>query len=176
MLGALCDPVPRWTERTEAPVDQSAEASDLKQPYSVGSNPTGGTFRRFLSVVRRDHSAMHPKGLVDEARRLYATGLTAADVARRMGLPWRTVVHWCREDRRLPGVDRTACPRCADALLDNQNYACLFGQYLGDGHITTSKRKVHCLSIFCADPFLRGLIHSDGCRMTNWARRPLPEK
>ena len=146
-------------------------------------------------------------------------------------------------------MDRTACPRCTDALLDTEHYAYLFGQYLGDGHITTSKRKVHCLSIFCADawpgvraevrgsscqrccrhprsppssasaaltvksysthwtclfpqhgpgkkherpivleqwqqeivdthpgPFLRGLIHSDGCRMTNWARRPSPER
>ena len=188
---------------------------------------------------------MHPKKLVDEARRLYATGMTTTDVSRQMGLPWRTVAHWCRGDRRPPGVDRTVCPRCTGAMLDTENYAYLFGQYLGDGHITTSKRNVHCLSIFCADawpgvraevaaalsavlpaskvssvqrigcaavksysthwtclfpqhgpgkkherpivleqwqqeivdahpgPFLRGLVHSDGCRVTNWARRPV---
>jgi len=186
---------------------------------------------------------VHPQEYVDEARRLYATGLTAADVARLMGLPWKTVAHWCRGDRRPPGVDRVACPRCTGSPLDEERYAYLLGQYLGDGHITTSKRNVHCLSIFCADvwpgvraevesalgavapnskvsavqrigcaqiksysthwtclfpqhgpgrkhtrvivlqdwqqrivdahpgPFLRGLIHSAGCRMTNWAQR-----
>jgi hypothetical protein len=186
---------------------------------------------------------MHPKHLVDEARRLYATGLTAADVARLMGLPWGTVAHWCRGDRRPPDVDRTVCPRCTGATLDHEQYAYLLGQYLGDGHITTGRRSVHCLSIFCADIypdvraevasalsavlpaskvstvqrigcaavksysthwtclfpqhgagkkheraitleqwqqeivdaypglFLRGLIHSDGCRMTNWTQR-----
>jgi hypothetical protein len=31
---------------------------------------------------------MHPIDRVDEARRRYATGLTAADVARHMSLPW----------------------------------------------------------------------------------------
>jgi hypothetical protein len=94
---------------------------------------------------------MHPNELVDQARRLYATGLTAADVARLMGLPWETVAHWCRGDRRPPGVDRTFCPRCTGAPLENERYAYLLGQYLGDGHITTSKRNVHCLSISCAD-------------------------
>lgn len=191
---------------------------------------------------------MHPRKLVDEARRLYASGMTAADVSRRMGLPWATVAHWCRGDRRRStDVDRgqrAECPRCTGAPLDDERYAYLLGQYLGDGHITTDKRKeVHCLSIFCADvwpgvraeveaamsavlpaskvssvqrigcaqiksysthwtclfpqhgpgrkhersialaawqqeivdarpgPFLRGLIHSDGCRVTNWTRR-----
>jgi hypothetical protein len=186
---------------------------------------------------------MHPKQLVDEARRLHATGATAADVARLMGLPWGTVAHWCRGDRRPSGVDRTACPRCTGATLDHERYAYLLGQYLGDGHITTGRRNVHCLVISCADAwpgvraevetalaavlpaskvsavqrigcadvksysthwtcllpqhgpgrkherrialeqwqqeivdadpgaFLRGLIHSDGCRVTNWARQ-----
>ena len=188
---------------------------------------------------------MHPKQLVDEARRLYATGLTAADVARLTGLPWSTVAHWCRGDRRSKPVSRsdaTACPRCSDALLDSKRYAYLLGQYLGDGAIVYSQR-TYRLTITCADswpgirdeveaavsavlptssvslrqrtgctdvqshsihrtclfpqhgpgpkhrrtialeewqqsivgehpgPFLRGLIHSDGCRMTNWATR-----
>jgi hypothetical protein len=189
---------------------------------------------------------MHPKKRVDEARRLHVTGLTAADVARLMGLPWSTVAHWCRGDRRsetATKVVRAACPRCTDAPLEDESYAYLLGQYLCDGHITTGRREVHCLSIFCADawpgvrneveaaliavlpaskvsmvqrigcvevksysthwtclfpqhgpgykhtrpivledwqqqivdshtgPFLRGLFHSDGCRITNWTRR-----
>ena len=96
---------------------------------------------------------MHPKELVDEARRLYATGLTAADVARLMGLPWGTVAHWCRGDRRPTRAVRSpaSCPRCTEAPLDDERYAYLLGQYLGDGHITTSSASVHCLSISCAD-------------------------
>ena len=54
---------------------------------------------------------MHPKELVDEARRLYATGLTAADVARLMGLPWGTVAHWCRGDRRSKTVSHSDASR-----------------------------------------------------------------
>ena len=190
---------------------------------------------------------MHPKELVDEARRLYATGMTAADVARRMSLPWGTVAHWCRGDRRSPTAKRVvhaACPQCTDAPLDEQRYAYLLGQYLGDGNIVRVQRTCR-FSITCSDAwpgvrdevreavaavlptssvslrrgtgctdvrshsthweclfpqhgpgkkherpivlaqwqqeivdthpglFLRGLIHSDGCRMTNWARRPV---
>jgi hypothetical protein len=191
---------------------------------------------------------MHPRARVDEARRLYATGLTAAEVARTMGLPWGTVAHWCRGDRRrstdVERGHRAGCPRCTEAPLNEERYAYLLGQYLGDGHITTDARKeVHCVSIFCGDaypgiraevasalsavlpaskvstvqrpgcvqvksysthwtclfpqhgagrkherkialddwqqrivdvhpgPFLRGLIHSDGCRIVNWTHR-----
>jgi hypothetical protein len=188
---------------------------------------------------------MHPKERVERARRLYATGSTAADVARLMGLPWSTVRHWCRGDRRSESAQRpirTACPRCTGAPLNEERYAYLFGQYLGDGHIVHSQRTCR-FSITCSDawpgvrdeveaamhavlptsstsrrqhigctdvrshslhwiclfpqhgpgmkhtrkialeewqqgiveahpgPFLRGLFHSDGCRMTNWTRR-----
>jgi hypothetical protein len=188
---------------------------------------------------------MHPKDRVDEARRLYTTGLTRAEIARRLNLPWNTVDHWCRGDRRSasarPAV-RAACPRCTDAPLDAERYAYLLGQYLGDGHIVHSRRTCR-FSVTCADtypdiqdevqaamgavlptsstsrrphtgctdvrshsvhwtclfpqhgpgmkhtrrialeewqqavvdahpgPFLRGLFHSDGCRVTNWTRR-----
>ena len=188
---------------------------------------------------------MHLKELVDQARRLYATGLTAADVARQMGLPWRTVAHWCRGDRRSTRANPTigaACSLCTDTPLDAERHAYLLGHYLGDGSIVHSQRTCR-LTITCADSwpgvrdeveaalsavlptssvslrqrtgctdvrshsihwtclfpqhgpgtkharkialhewqqrivdthpglFLRGLIHSDGCRMTNWTRR-----
>ena len=188
---------------------------------------------------------MHPQEVVDQARRLHATGLSCADVARRLNLPWKTVNHWCRGDRRSPSaarVVRAACPRCTDAPLHEDRYAYLLGQYLGDGHTVRSQRTCR-FSISCADtwpgvrdevqaamiavlptsstsrrqhqgctdvrshsvhwaclfpqhgpgmkhkrqisledwqqrivdahpgPFLRGLIHSDGCRVTNWTRR-----
>jgi len=88
-----------------------------------------------------------------------------------------------------------ACPRCTGSPLDVAQYAYLLGQYLGDGHITKSYSthwtclfpqhgpgRKHTSTITLEDwqqeivddhpgPFLRGLIHSDGCRMTNWTRR-----
>lgn len=96
---------------------------------------------------------MHPRKLVDETRRLYATGLTAADVARAMGLPWSTVRHWCRGDRRSPTAKKVvhaACPRCTDAPLNEERYAYLLGQYLGDGNIVRSQRTSR-FSITCSD-------------------------
>jgi hypothetical protein len=201
-----------------------------------------------LSVVAGTIWDMHPQSVVDEARRQYATGLTAAEVARRLGLPWKTVAHWCRGDRRIPDavrVSNSACPRCTDAPLDEERYAYLLGQYLGDGHIVHAQR-THNISIYCSDAwqgvreevrsaliavlptsnvslvqrvgctavksysthwaclfpqhgpgmkhkrrieleawqqrivstrsglFLRGLFHSDGCRITNWTQRLWP--
>jgi hypothetical protein len=136
--------------------------------YSVGSNPTGGTCRscRYRSAPSR----YDPRERVDEARPLHATGLTAADVARRTGLPWGTVAPWCRGDRRRSTTvergGRAACPRCTSAPLDTKQYAYVLGQYLGDGHayvlgqylgdghITAGRRGVHSLSIVCADAWL----------------------
>jgi hypothetical protein len=139
---------------------------------------------------------------------------------------------------------RAACPRCTGAVLDEERYAYLLGQYLGDGHIVRVQRTCR-FSISCGEawpgvreevqvavaavlptssvsvrhrsgcaevkshsthwtclfpqhgagmkhtrtialeewqqrivdahpgPFLRGLFHSDGCRTTNWTRRPV---
>ena len=96
---------------------------------------------------------MHPKKLVDETRRLYATGLTTADVARQMSLPWSTVQHWCSGDRRSATATRIvpgACPRCTAAPLDQERYAYLLGQYLGDGHIVHVQRTCR-FSVACSD-------------------------
>jgi len=49
---------------------------------------------------------MNPADVVDEARRLYATGLTAADTARLLSLPWSTVAHRRRGDLRCAALDR----------------------------------------------------------------------
>ena len=187
---------------------------------------------------------MHPQEVVDEARRLYATGLTVREIERRLGLPYRTILHWCRGARRPAGAaPRASCFRCTGRAADETSYAYLLGSYLGDGHITHHRRRVAALSVFCGDdwpgiqqevamamsavmpsskvcrvqrlgcteiksysvhwpclfpqhgpgmkhtrrialepwqelvvadhtgPFLRGLFHSDGCRVTNWTRR-----
>jgi hypothetical protein len=191
---------------------------------------------------------MHPKAVVDEARRLAGSGLHPSTIAHRMGLPEPTVAHWVRGDRRGPRTDGrdAVCPRGQGMSLDEQQYAYLLGTYLGDGYINVGRRGVASLSVFCDDAWpgvadevrgaldgvmpsssvctvprtgcseiksyslhwpclfpqhgpgrkhtrpivleawqleiverepgrlLRGLFHSDGCRVTNWARTQTP--
>ncbi len=191
---------------------------------------------------------VHPRTTVDEARQLAEFGLCAGDIARRLGVPEPTVVHWIRGDRRGPRTDGrdVVCPRCHGVRLDEQQYSYLLGAYLGDGHISVGRRGVASLSVFCDDAWpgvadevrgaldgvmpsssvctvartgcseiksysthwpclfpqhgpgrkhtraivlepwqreivarepgrlLRGLFHSDGCRITNWTRKQTP--
>ena len=151
MLEHRWDLVPRWTERTSprSPIGRGA----LSNSVQCGFESHRGHIPPILVGGPGEHSVMHSKELVDQARRLYATGLTAADVARLMGLPWRTVAHWCRGDRRSTCVatpSRAACSLCTDTLLDVERYAYLLGQYLGDGSIVHSQRTCG-LAITCAD-------------------------
>lgn len=75
-----------------------------------------------------------------------SAGATAAEAARRTGIPWRTVRKWQLAGvanvaiRRLParGCDAGRC-----ALLDGlppDRYAYLLGQYLGDGTLVRVPR------------------------------------
>ncbi|WP_189455074.1 helix-turn-helix domain-containing protein [Streptomyces abikoensis] len=179
---------------------------------------------------------------------LIASGVTNAEVARRLGVPPGTVSYWLHVDRSrrgdCPGPHRSSCPRCDGRDLDEAAYSYLLGLYLGDGHIVQySQHRVPSLMITCGDTwpglmdachtameavfpdnsvcrvrrigchnvkvyskhlwcmfpqhgpgkkherrieleawqqsivdthpweFLRGLIHSDGCRITNWTTR-----
>lgn len=186
---------------------------------------------------------------LEDVRRVaaeFATGASAAEVARRTGIPWRTVRKWELAgleqllERRLQGVrSGDACIDCPlIERLDMSAYSYLLGQYLGDGTVVrfprtwrleifsdarypemldeialamgavipaskvarrgkpgcvvTSSYSNHwpCLlpqhgpgpkhtrlielvdwqrSIVLAEPrpFLRGLVHSDGCRVLN---------
>jgi hypothetical protein len=188
---------------------------------------------------------VHPRATVDRVLELAADGHRPAEIARWVGVPASTVVHWCRGDRRGPRDDGRdeACPRCHARPLDETAYSYLLGAYLGDGYINVGRRGVASLSIFCGDGwpgvaeevrealravmpsssvcnvsragctqiksyavhwpclfpqhgsgrkhtrdivlapwqaaivaehpgrFLRGLFHSDGCRVTNWATK-----
>ncbi|MFC4020198.1 helix-turn-helix domain-containing protein [Micromonospora sp. GCM10011542] len=105
---------------------------------------------------------MHPPDIRARARRLHLSGASIADVARRVGLSYRTVWHWCR-DRPEPLVQVTAlrCFRCrkdVDNPTDPSAYAYLLGLYLGDGHLVTSTR-VPVLRIACASTW-PGLIEA----------------
>ncbi|GAB3810616.1 transcriptional regulator [Micromonospora zhanjiangensis] len=83
-----------------------------------------------------------------------------AGAARAVGLPYRTVWHWCH-DRPEPKKVGTAtrCFRCQpSATVDEPAYAYLLGLYLGDGHLVNSAR-VPVLRIACADAW-PGLIEA----------------
>ncbi|SCF01050.1 hypothetical protein GA0070607_4366 [Micromonospora coriariae] len=105
---------------------------------------------------------MHSPEVRARARELHLSGASIADVARGVGLPYRTVWHWCR-DRPEPVVHGTAlrCFRCREGVdnpTDQPAYAYLLGLYLGDGHLVTSAR-VPVLRIVCSNSW-PGLIEA----------------
>jgi hypothetical protein len=72
---------------------------------------------------------------------LIAQGLNDCEVARRLGIPRRTVRDWRVAPARLT---RGVCPRCwrptSLVLFSADDYAELLGLYLGDGHISSFPR------------------------------------
>ncbi|OLM31050.1 hypothetical protein Ae717Ps2_1945 [Pseudonocardia sp. Ae717_Ps2] len=96
---------------------------------------------------------MHPPHVVDRARSLYRGGMPVRSVAAAVGVPERTVRHWCTGTRRTgdPRRTRARCFRCAPGIdVPVADYAYLLGMYLGDGHLTAAQR-THCLWIYCGD-------------------------
>jgi len=93
---------------------------------------------------------MYSREIVDETLRLKALGLTDHAIAAQCGVSVRAIRHWRYGTRRAPHSDRTEyCPRCGQADIETEAYAYLLGLYLGDGHITRSRRDVYVLWIFC---------------------------
>jgi hypothetical protein len=139
------------TAELQAPVAQLGSRQWIQNPYSVGSNPTGGT----ETVVGTGHCAdMHDVRLRADARRLAAGGMSSWQVARELGLPQTTVHRWITQ--RTP-VDAHPPPRCfaCDGERPEKaaaaHHAYLLGQYLGDGHLVTRAR-IPVLRIYaCAD-------------------------
>lgn len=76
-----------------------------------------------------------------------------ADNAALHGVAVKTIRRWRRLYQRR-GLERgqahvgAPCPRCDGAALDGEAYAELLGWYLGDGHISKSRRGVYSLHIF----------------------------
>jgi hypothetical protein len=108
---------------------------------------------------------MHAVKVRTRARDLYAAGRSRAEIARLLGVSWRTVHTWCHHMLPTDDSGRLAgrCFRCRSAaeLPDEpRQYAYLLGQYLGDGHLVTSA-KVPVLRVTCALSY-PGII--DECR------------
>ncbi|MCR1781573.1 transcriptional regulator [Nocardioides carbamazepini] len=191
---------------------------------------------------------VRPTEIVESALRDSDAGMADADNAAKHGVAVKTIRRWRRLYQRrglVRGQEHTSvpCPRCTDAVLDQEAYAELLGWYLGDGHISRGRGAVWNLHVYndvkyvanndrlielmrrvkpggrphtrmapgCVittvswrhwpclfpqhgpgrkherpivledwqrtvveshpGPFLRGLFHSDGCRVNNWTRR-----
>jgi hypothetical protein len=105
---------------------------------------------------------VHPPEIRSRARQLFLAGGTVAEADRAVGLPYRTVWHWCndRPEAKQQGT-QLRCFRCREAVdspTDPGSYAYLLGLYLGDGHLVTTAR-IPVLRIYCADAW-PGLIEA----------------
>jgi hypothetical protein len=137
---------------------------------------------------------VRPESEFQEVLRLVAEGLNDCEIARRTGIPRRTILDWrLGRRKRDRGLD---CTKHVEEL-PRESYAYLLGLYLGDGYIATNARGVYALRpclfpqhgpgkkhtrpIVLADwqesivdehpkAFVRGLIHSDGTRFMNRLR------
>lgn len=92
----------------------------------------------------------------DEAVLLLRGGVSNAEVARRLAVPYGTVGSWKHGDRakrgELPGRKPATCPTCHGDPLDERAYSYLLGLYLGDGHIVRPKQhRAYTLAITCDD-------------------------
>ncbi|MFD0274570.1 helix-turn-helix domain-containing protein [Kitasatospora sp. NPDC127111] len=93
----------------------------------------------------------------EQAVHMLRRGLSNAEVARRLRVPYGTVSAWRHYDRAkhggLPGRKRSTCLHCYADPLDHPSYAYLLGLYLGDGHILLPNdyRRTQSLQITCDD-------------------------
>jgi DNA-binding transcriptional ArsR family regulator len=83
--------------------------------------------------------------------RLAAEGLNASEIARRTGIPRRTIGHWLSGSLPHSALAASSCPRCGGSheidRLAPATYAYAFGLYLGDGCILKQPKGVWRLEI-----------------------------
>jgi len=94
---------------------------------------------------------MHRRASVLEALELGATGLSATQISRVMGIPRRTVSDWLNEHVPRVGAASDQCPDCGHVGHDPNalppNYVYLLGAYLGDGCLSPHPRGVFKLRV-----------------------------
>jgi hypothetical protein len=103
---------------------------------------------------------MRTRQEVDRVLALRAEGLNTSEIARRTGIPRRTVKDWLAG--RTPDFDgvrptrlRRRCPVCRGEplTLPQVAYTYLLGLYLGDGCLAVHPRGVYRLRIVCANAY-----------------------
>ena len=93
---------------------------------------------------------MYPQATVDLAKTLSDLGILDRENAAICGVSVAAIRHW-RYGNRRNRQDAPSCPRCDGRPFDERAYAYLLGLYLGDGHLTVSRKGVWALSISCCD-------------------------
>jgi hypothetical protein len=101
---------------------------------------------------------MRPEAEYQGALELIAAGINDSEIGRRLGIPRATIRDW-RVGMRAGNGGRTeswsgkrkagSCFRCNGGWLDEQAYAYLLGEYLGDGCLSAYPRDVFRLRISC---------------------------
>ncbi|MBD0737532.1 helix-turn-helix domain-containing protein [Streptomyces sp. CBMA29] len=99
---------------------------------------------------------MHDIEIRLKAVTLVRSGVSNAEVGRRLRVPVGTIGYWVHRDRarrgECPGRPERPCPRCDGRPLDEAAYSYLLGLYLGDGHIIRySAHRSPSLMITCDD-------------------------
>jgi hypothetical protein len=103
---------------------------------------------------------MYPQATVELGKTLSDLGILDRENAAICGVSIRTIRHWRYGSRRSGRTRRSrpngskgaaCCPRCHGRPLNERAYAYLLGLYLGDGHLTVSRKGVWALSITCCD-------------------------
>jgi hypothetical protein len=101
---------------------------------------------------------VRPESEYREALELIEAGINDCEVGRRLGIPRGTIRDW-RVGRNAGSGGRTkfwsgqrpspTCFRCSEYWVDEEAYAYLLGQYLGDGCLSLMRRHVYRLRIVC---------------------------
>jgi hypothetical protein len=101
---------------------------------------------------------MRPESEYRRAVALIEAGINDCEIGRRLGIPRGTVRDW-RVGLASASGGRTkfwsgkrpnpTCFRCDDGWVDEEAYAYLLGQYLGDGCLSLMPRGVYRLRIAC---------------------------
>ena len=73
----------------------------------------------------------------ESVRQFIADGLNDCEIARRTGIPRRTVCQWRHNPERVTPHD--SCSRHDYSLLPSDAYSYLLGMYLGDGYISRAR-------------------------------------
>ena len=139
-----------------------------------------------MSVGEGTIRFVYPDAVVDAVRKLFDAGFGPTDIARQLDLPMSTVRHWCRGEARPRGTTRETCPRssssvcgvartgCREVKSYSKHWLCLFPQH-GPGRKhdrpTVLERWQRDLVERNPGRLLRGLFHSDGCRIVNWTQK-----
>ncbi|WP_119732004.1 helix-turn-helix domain-containing protein [Thermomonospora amylolytica] len=110
----------------------------------------------------------------DPAKAVWALRIMCANA-------WPGLINECEQAMRAirPGnkVNRVACSGCTEVKSTSRHWPCLLPQHgPGEKHLRTIRLMSWQEEIVneCTERFVRGLLHSDGCRITNRVRRPLP--